>query len=422
MAPTRRHFLGAVTAVGATGLAGCSDGDPGGGTDGPDTTRETEPSPTATPTEADGGPGEATVLVRSHAEQGDVLVDRGGRTLYMFDRDEQGGPAIACTGSCTNTWQPLTVDDDPAPGENVTAEIGTVRRTDGTRQVTADGWPLYYFGSDDVAGEIGGQGVDGDWWVLGPDGTPKREEPPDVTITNRPGLGDVLVDGEGRTVYMFDADTRGGGETACTGDCVEAWPPLTVEGPPEAGENVAADLGTVQRPDGSTQATANGWPLYYYANDTEPEDTAGHGVNDQWWVLAPDGEPRRPVTTVRVRTHPEHGDVLVDGDGMTLYAFDQDERGVEASACTGDCRDTWPPLTAEGEPVAGGAVSADLGVFERADGSRQVTAEGRPVYYFAGDAAPGDATGHGTEDDWWVLGADGSPKRDEAEPTEGDGA
>lgn len=103
-------------------------------------------------------------------------------------------------------------------------------------------------------------------------------------------LGDIVVDGEGRTLYMFVPDE--GGEPTCTDDCAEAWP--VFEGPATAGDGAdAALLSTATHPSGATQATYGGWPLYYFANDAAPGDVNGQGVNDVWFVLGPDGEPVR---------------------------------------------------------------------------------------------------------------------------------
>ena len=103
-------------------------------------------------------------------------------------------------------------------------------------------------------------------------------------------LGDIVVNGEGRTLYMFVPDE--GGEPTCTDDCAAAWP--VFEGPATAGDGVDGSLlATATHPSGATQATYGGWPLYYFANDAAPGDINGQGVNDVWFVLGPDGEPIR---------------------------------------------------------------------------------------------------------------------------------
>ena len=99
-------------------------------------------------------------------------------------------------------------------------------------------------------------------------------------------LGEILVDGDGRTLYLFDSDPDGG--TACTGGCAETWPPLAGPAVAEGGA-ATAQLGTIDRPDGSTQVTYAGHPLYHYAPDAAPGDVTGQGVGGVWWVVAPDG-------------------------------------------------------------------------------------------------------------------------------------
>jgi predicted lipoprotein with Yx(FWY)xxD motif len=116
-------------------------------------------------------------------------------------------------------------------------------------------------------------------------------EDADVAVAET-DLGEVLVDAEGNTLYMFDNDS--GGTSSCEGGCAEQWPPLETEGEPAAGEGAdAALLGTTDRSDGTTQVTYDGLPLYTYAPDGGPGDTTGQGVGDVWWVVAPDGEPVR---------------------------------------------------------------------------------------------------------------------------------
>lgn len=103
-------------------------------------------------------------------------------------------------------------------------------------------------------------------------------------------LGSVLVDGKGMTLYMFTKDTQGSNASTCSGQCLVAWPPLA--GEPTAGTGVDdSKLGSFQREDGSTQATYNGWPLYYWKDDAKPGDVTGQNVNSVWFVLDRDGDP-----------------------------------------------------------------------------------------------------------------------------------
>lgn len=101
-------------------------------------------------------------------------------------------------------------------------------------------------------------------------------------------LGSILVDGKGMTLYMFTKDSAN--TSACTGQCLVAWPPLL--GKPTKGAGVDdSKLGSFQRSDGSTQATYNGWPLYYWKGDTKAGDVSGQKVSGVWFVLDHDGNP-----------------------------------------------------------------------------------------------------------------------------------
>jgi len=100
-------------------------------------------------------------------------------------------------------------------------------------------------------------------------------------------FGEIVVDAEGRTLYLFDPDE--GGKSTCYDDCEASWPPLLVDGSPSGDGVDASLLGTTERKDGSTQVTLDGWPLYYFAGDAAPGDTNGQGVGEVWHVVAPDG-------------------------------------------------------------------------------------------------------------------------------------
>jgi predicted lipoprotein with Yx(FWY)xxD motif len=101
-------------------------------------------------------------------------------------------------------------------------------------------------------------------------------------------LGSIVVDGKGMTLYMFAKDTAN--TSNCEGQCLVAWPPLV--GKPTMGAGVDdSKLGSITRADGSTQATYNGWPLYYWKDDTKPGDVLGQNVNNVWFVLDRDGDP-----------------------------------------------------------------------------------------------------------------------------------
>jgi predicted lipoprotein with Yx(FWY)xxD motif len=87
------------------------------------------------------------------------------------------------------------------------------------------------------------------------------------------------------------------------------------------------------------------------------------------------------------------GTFLTGPNGMTLYTHAGDS--PTSSTCTGGCATAWPPLTTSGQPTAGAGVTGQLGTLTRADGATQVTYSGLPLYYWQGDAKPGDVTGDG---------------------------
>jgi predicted lipoprotein with Yx(FWY)xxD motif len=110
----------------------------------------------------------------------------------------------------------------------------------------------------------------------------------DVGTTN---LGSVLVDSQGMTLYLFQADS--GTTSACSGACATAWPPLQANGQPTAGNGADGSLlGTTQRSDGTAQVTYNGHPVYTFTSDQSPGDTSGQGVNAfgaRWYAVSPAG-------------------------------------------------------------------------------------------------------------------------------------
>ena len=151
------------------------------------------------------------------------------------------------------------------------------------------------------------------------------------------------------------------------------------------------------------------------ASRTPTATPAGGGPTTAATPTTTAGDAAGP--SVRVAAHPDLGEILVGPDGMTLYMFDSDTRGAGASTCEGGCAEAWPPLVTTEDPTAGAGVTATLSTFEREPGERQVAAAGWPLYYFARDEAPGDATGQGAGGVWWVLGPDGTPIRSDETAT-----
>lgn len=101
--------------------------------------------------------------------------------------------------------------------------------------------------------------------------------------------GEIVVDAEGMSLYFFTKDTKDSGTSACTGECLAAWPPFTTESDTPTAEGVTGELGTITTPEGTKQVTLNGMPLYYFAKDTKAGDIMGQGVNSVWYLSDPAG-------------------------------------------------------------------------------------------------------------------------------------
>jgi predicted lipoprotein with Yx(FWY)xxD motif len=113
-----------------------------------------------------------------------------------------------------------------------------------------------------------------------------------LSITDRPALGKVLTDDQGRTVYLFEKDEAH--DSYCTGACASVWPPVTTKGMPVPGDGVdAGKLTLIKRDDGVMQVAYAGHPLYYYQGDTSGDDTYGQ-EKDQfgaaWYAVTPSGD------------------------------------------------------------------------------------------------------------------------------------
>ena len=157
-----------IAAVGLAlvSLTGCGGGGIGG-------IYGTTPSASSSPSSSGGSAaaGGITSLMTADTSLGTIVVDDAGMTVYEFDSDTQNSGVSSCTGACLTTWPPVNADTIPAL-DGVTGAVATITATDGSTQVTLNGWPLYYFSGDAAPGDTNGQGVEDIWWVLTPDGTP----------------------------------------------------------------------------------------------------------------------------------------------------------------------------------------------------------------------------------------------------------
>lgn len=314
------------------------------------------------------------------------LVSDTGMALYTFTQDTNG--TSSCYNGCAEAWPPYLAETLPAAPTGIAQSLTLTERTDGTRQVAYDGMPLYFFASDTQPGDITGHEM-GDVWYLA--------EVEALHIIENDTVGPYLVAPDGMALYIFTQDASG--VSTCYDGCAEAWPPLTVESVdtlPAASVSISEKLSLVERTDGALQVAYDGMPLYFFASDTAPLDTTGQGVGDVWFVV-------EFPNAISLRNNPELGELITDSNGMTLYIFTEDGPGV--SNCYDGCAEAWPPLTVEEGvlPVAHFGIPNVFDTIERTDGTNQVTYLDMPLYRFANDRAPGDATGQGAGDVWYVV-------------------
>ena len=328
----------------------------------------------------------ATVSLGGNDDLGAFLVGPEGMTLYTFANDEAG--VSNCYDQCATNWPPLTVDEDEVASlaQGIPGWVGVIERTDGTRQVTYNGSPLYYWANDAAPGDATGHLV-GDVWFAAMQ--------PTVGVGGNGELGSFLVGPNGMTLYTFANDEEG--VSNCYDQCATNWPPLTVESADAlmTQPGIPGEFSTVERTDGTMQVAYNGMPLYFWANDAEVGDSTGHLVGDVWFAAMP--------PTLSVFTSEEHGDILAGPNGMTVYVFANDQPGV--SNCYDRCAVMWPPVYvgSAAEATVGEGVSGEVGATERTDGTMQITYNGAPLYYWVRDVLPGDTTGHNVGSVWFVV-------------------
>jgi predicted lipoprotein with Yx(FWY)xxD motif len=161
MSPAARLAAGVSGAAAVAVLAAaCSSG--GGGSS----------SAPASPAASGSGSG-STVITTATSSAGTVLTDGSGRAVYLWAKDT--GNTSACTGACAGAWPPVTATGTvTAAGGASASDLGTITRSDGTKQVTYDGHPLYFYAGDSGSGMASGQGSDSfgaKWWLVSPSGS-----------------------------------------------------------------------------------------------------------------------------------------------------------------------------------------------------------------------------------------------------------
>jgi predicted lipoprotein with Yx(FWY)xxD motif len=222
-----------------------------------------------------------------------------------------------------------------------------------------------------------------------------------VTIdeTKDPTLGNILVDQNGMTLYLFTNDTPD--TSNCDAACQALWPPLISQGTPKAGPGVdAALIGVATQADGQKIVTYDHQPLYYKATDKEAGDKTGEGVKNIWFAVSPSGQavmnPIEATPSAAPTTAPSSGSSnatpapkqiteptiavsnnynlgqFLTADGKAVYAFSEDT--ANTSNCNAACQKAWMPVLTLGYPsLAAGVDTTMVGTAKLTDGDLVVT-------------------------------------------------
>ncbi|MFJ8864446.1 SCO0930 family lipoprotein [Streptomyces sp. NPDC102473] len=153
-------------------------------------------------------------------------------------------------------------------------------------------------------------------------------------------------------------------------------------------------------------ASPNGQAVGNAAPAQQPADS-GYGSDGGYGSGADAGAAPKQAGQLAVWDSKKLGEVLTDSEGFTLYRFDKDTAEPPASNCEGDCAKAWPAVPAESALAAAGTEASLIGEVTRADGTKQLTVAGWPMYRYAKDTAPGDANGQGVGGTWFASAPDG---------------
>ena len=251
-----------------------------------------------------------------------------------------------------------------------------------------------------------------------------------IKLANSATLGTYLTDANGNTLYFFARDVDGA-NTCASATCTPMWP-VYYEANIKVPKGLKAeDFATKTTADGRQQTTYKGWPLYYYApasGGVYTREAAGltsgnaiggiwHVVNPSYGVVLASKSVEDKIThAVTAKTY------LADARGRTLYYFAKDNSSpaTQSTNCTGGCAGIWPALYMSAPTVPSTLAASNFATISREPSTstgpygtttttrEQLTYKGRPLYYYAGDAATrGKVEGHNLDDsgDKWFVAA-----------------
>lgn len=217
------------------------------------------------------------INVTTDSHFGSVISNGDGKTFYFFSSDVNG--TSACTGACLTAW-PVVYMVGPTLGTGLdVADFATITRSDGAKQTTYKGWPLYTYASDSKSGDIKGDGVGGTWFVAKPDytimlGKTQLVGNDGVSYDSlyKAGTGNTIymTDAHGLTLYAFSFDKSGVNNYTKSDFSNDAFWPIvqisTIKSVPSSLDKSAFASITVF---GKPQLTYKGWPVYQFGPDTQ---------------------------------------------------------------------------------------------------------------------------------------------------------
>jgi len=353
------------------------------------------------------------VKLANNATLGKILTDSEGKSLYFFSKDTR--ETSECVDGCRDIWPVFYVENLTIDNELDPADFETITRTDGAKQITYKGWPLYYFANDTNIGDTNGDKVNNVWYVAKPDyslmyANSQLVGHDDKNYTSDFTEGDgntfYITDIDGRTLYTFKKDTNNTNNfTKSDFSNNGVWPIAEISLDKIPSILNSNNFGTIDV-FGKTQITYKGWPLYYFGQDAERGDNKGisfpaPGV----WPIANVDIPAAPAAkTIKLADNASFGKILTDAEGISLYFFSDDTKNT--SACLDGCLNAWPIFYTEDLIVDSGLDLADFATITRTDGTKQTTYKGWPLYYYVSDVNAGDTLGDNVGNEWFIAKPD----------------
>lgn len=250
-----------------------------------------------------------------------------------------------------------------------------------------------------------------------------------LKLNNSEIYGSYIVHPNGTALYMFEPDSYN--KSTCYNSCIKFWPIYQYN----SSENLTVDsglnqslIGHSERTDNTSIITYKGWPLYFYAGETNTNSsgtTLGQGVlgsGGYWWILSPSGNPNQikkgfteskpSNNTVEAISSTEYGKYISDFNGTSLYVFSLDVN-FSVSTCYDNCATEWPPyLVDDPTKITNGTstLRSLLNSKNRTDGKNQINYNGHPLYYYKNDNGSNATSGQGIEESggvWNLISVEG---------------